>query len=334
MLTALEIKRSLRSWSGSGGASIGPAWLQWVWTFVFCAVVSVGFTIIGFALYANGDGAWRNSAGWAQWYGRNLVVACSIGYANHAAFVLGRRWLGAARVKRFGPWQRMAFYGGVPVASLLVAWPLGLALAGADLPGLLAANNANGIAAAALLAALVVFLSYQYFGLRWRRFDAERRATEAQLKLLQGQIEPHFLFNTLANVLGLMDADPPRARLMLESFVDYLRSSLGGLRTAGHTLGHELTLVEAYASGLPVIASRIGALAELVEHGETGLLFEPGDAHGLADALQWACCNPAAMLAMGACARARYEARYTPDINYAQTLAIYRSAIDEAKAAA
>jgi len=254
MLTALEIKRSLRSWSGSGGASIGPAWLQWVWTFVFCAVVSVGFTIIGFALYANGDGAWRNSAGWAQWYGRNLVVACSIGYANHAAFVLGRRWLGAARVKRFGPWQRMAFYGGVPVASLLVAWPLGLALAGADLPGLLAANNANGIAAAALLAALVVFLSYQYFGLRWRRFDAERRATEAQLKLLQGQIEPHFLFNTLANVLGLMDADPPRARLMLESFVDYLRSSLGGLRTAGHTLGHELTLVEAY---LRIVAIRM-----------------------------------------------------------------------------
>lgn len=95
-----------------------------------------------------------------------------------------------------------------------------------------------------------------------------------------------------------------------------------------------LTLVEAYASGLPVIASRIGALAELVEHGETGLLFQPRDARGLADALQWACRNPAAMLAMGANARARYDARYTPDINYAQTLAVYRSAIDEAKAAA
>ena len=95
-----------------------------------------------------------------------------------------------------------------------------------------------------------------------------------------------------------------------------------------------LTLIEAYASGLPVIASRIGSLAELVEHGETGLLFEPGDSTGLADALQWAISHPAAMLTMGANARARYEARYTPDINYAQTLAIYRSAIDELKATA
>ena len=95
-----------------------------------------------------------------------------------------------------------------------------------------------------------------------------------------------------------------------------------------------LTLIEAYACGLPVIASRIGALAELVEHGETGLLFEPGDARGLADALQWATGHPEAMLVMGANARARYEARYSPDINYAQTLAVYRSAIDEVKASA
>lgn len=85
-----------------------------------------------------------------------------------------------------------------------------------------------------------------YFSLKNRQIDAERRATEARLKLLQGQIEPHFLFNTLANVASLMEHDTRRARLMLESFVDYLRSSLGSLRVAAHTLGDELVLVDAY----------------------------------------------------------------------------------------
>jgi glycosyltransferase involved in cell wall biosynthesis len=89
------------------------------------------------------------------------------------------------------------------------------------------------------------------------------------------------------------------------------------------------TLVEAFACGLPVIASRIGALAELVQDGQTGLLFEPGDAQDLGRTLRWAQAHPAEMAAMGARARARYEAHYTPDINYRQLLAIYHSAIDD-----
>lgn len=89
------------------------------------------------------------------------------------------------------------------------------------------------------------------------------------------------------------------------------------------------TLVEAFGAGLPVIASRIGALAELVEHGKTGLLFEPGDAQDLARTLRWAHEHPQQMAQMGEHARARYESHYTPDINYRQLMTIYRSAIDE-----
>ncbi len=87
------------------------------------------------------------------------------------------------------------------------------------------------------------------------------------------------------------------------------------------------TLVEAYANGLPVIASRLGALAELVEHGRTGLLFEPGSAHDLARHLAWAEALPAKMRAMGENARERYESRFTSARNYAQLMAIYEEAI-------
>lgn len=90
------------------------------------------------------------------------------------------------------------------------------------------------------------------------------------------------------------------------------------------------TLVEAFACGLPVIASRLGALAELVEDGVTGLLFEPGNAEDLARKLRWADEHPAELSVMGGNARAHYEANFTADINYRQLVSIYSEAIAEA----
>ena len=87
------------------------------------------------------------------------------------------------------------------------------------------------------------------------------------------------------------------------------------------------TLVEAYACGLPVIASRLGAMAELVRDGETGLLFEPGNAADLAQKMQWAEAHPETMRRMGEAARAEYEASYTPETNFNQLMAIYSDAI-------
>ncbi|MFY7866997.1 glycosyltransferase family 4 protein [Roseateles sp.] len=87
------------------------------------------------------------------------------------------------------------------------------------------------------------------------------------------------------------------------------------------------TLVEALAAGLPVIASRIGALADLVRDGETGLLFNPGDSDDLSRVLTWAAQHPQEMAQMGRQARIEYEAHYTPQKNLAQLLAIYEEAI-------
>lgn len=86
------------------------------------------------------------------------------------------------------------------------------------------------------------------------------------------------------------------------------------------------TLVEAFSCGLPVIASRLGALAELVREGENGLLFEPGNAQDLASKLAWAESHPMEMQAMGERARAMYERAYSPAINYRELVAIYEQA--------
>jgi len=91
------------------------------------------------------------------------------------------------------------------------------------------------------------------------------------------------------------------------------------------------TLVESFACGLPVIASRLGALETLIDDGINGLLFIPGDAADLAAKLSWAAANPQAMSAMGQEARRKYERLWTGDRNYDQLLAIYREAISSRK---
>lgn len=91
------------------------------------------------------------------------------------------------------------------------------------------------------------------------------------------------------------------------------------------------TVVEAFACGLPVIASRFGAMLELIEDGHTGLLFEPGSPQDLAAKIAWAEANPEAMRRMGVNARRVYEARFTPQENYRQLIGIYQDAMEETR---
>jgi glycosyltransferase involved in cell wall biosynthesis len=87
-----------------------------------------------------------------------------------------------------------------------------------------------------------------------------------------------------------------------------------------------VTLVEAFACGLPVIASRLGAMAEIVDDGRTGLLFHPGDPDDLRRKVQWIIEHPDERDNMAREARAEYERKYTGSVNYAQTISIYETA--------
>jgi glycosyltransferase involved in cell wall biosynthesis len=89
------------------------------------------------------------------------------------------------------------------------------------------------------------------------------------------------------------------------------------------------TIVEAFASGLPVIASRIGALADLVSDRETGLLFEPGNPQDLADKMAWALSHPEKMMEMGHQARAQYKTEFSAEVNYRMLMDIYKGVLAE-----
>jgi signal transduction histidine kinase len=75
-----------------------------------------------------------------------------------------------------------------------------------------------------------------------------KQAIEAELKLMQAQVEPHFLFNTLASVQFLTETDPPKAGQMLGHLLAYLRAALPQLRSGSSTLGQEIDLASAYLS--------------------------------------------------------------------------------------
>ena len=100
-----------------------------------------------------------------------------------------------------------------------------------------------------------------------KRLTSEKRATEANLKLLQAQIEPHFLFNTLSNVLSLLDTNPQRGKSMLIDFIQYLRISLTKIREETATLEQEMAMIRAYLKIFKVrMGDRLTYQIDLPEH--------------------------------------------------------------------
>lgn len=116
-------------------------------------------------------------------------------------------------------------FGGMTVAGLLVApW----------------------IALGALVRQKEAFAREQALAFDLERSELERQALDARLHLLQAQVAPHFLFNTLANVQALVDAGSPQAPAVLRALIAYLRAAVPRLHQASTTLGQEVDLVQAY----------------------------------------------------------------------------------------
>ncbi|WEF31016.1 sensor histidine kinase [Pseudoduganella chitinolytica] len=189
---------------------------------------------------------------WALWLRAGLLATAGV-----CAFSLLEHW-----PRRLPAWlARWALQvGAVALAMPLTTVAIYLSLTASDVPfwqaperrlgfGLLTVLGtllAPWIALAALVRQKDALARHQALAFDLERSELARQASDARLHLLQAQVAPHFLFNTLANVQALVDAQAPQAPALLRSLTAYLRAAVPQLHEPAATLGHELALVRAY----------------------------------------------------------------------------------------
>lgn len=181
----------------------------------------------------------------ARWALQVMAVAFVVPFAAIAAYSLTTLGLDP-------PWwrdeDRLSGFGMLTFTGLLIApW----------------------IAVAALLRQIRGEAERQALTFDLERSEFERQALDARLRLLQAQVEPHFLFNTLANVRELVDAGSAQASNVLGSLIAYLRAAVPRLHEPASTLAQELELVCAY---LEVMHMRMPDRLQFTLHVDDGAL--------------------------------------------------------------
>jgi Histidine kinase/Histidine kinase-, DNA gyrase B-, and HSP90-like ATPase len=204
---------------------------------------------------------------------RTLIYSLCIGLSIQF-LIEGGRYLGTAWQRRRDPaclpsgsmWPGWALMGPWSVAAAVIGYFGGSLLADL-LTGERHTRNPLGADLRPLSLILMLSLGFTvsavYFFYSRGRLAvlqaateaAQRSAAEAQLKLLQSQLEPHMLFNTLANLRVLIGADPVRAQTMLDRLIAFLRATLAASRIGSHALADEFARIDDY---LALMAVRMG----------------------------------------------------------------------------
>lgn len=223
-----------------------PAWAMWLMT----GLVSLGWGFGLLALIAVFGRRW-NDLNWLLAQAPPFLASTFIiGAVFHVVFTL----IEQRAPQTFLDWVNgepglmvSLFYGSVSMVCVGVGLGLSYLLLG-QIPGMEKALWAphRGWWSFALVSIFASVLWGLWAWQQWHDEQLRRQAKEAELRLLQAQIEPHFLFNTLANVRSLIDFDPPAAGQLLDAFTDHLRVSLTSMRADAVPLERELELVGHY----------------------------------------------------------------------------------------
>ena len=182
-----------------------------------------------------------------------FTMSQSIGFSI-CFFVIGSSWL----LKPRAMWTKLLLLVGTILLGTAIGLVIGAHLAGIkqldkiySLPSLIRTMSIGLIFGGIIFYFFLSRHQINYAGSKAReehlkRITSEKEMAETKLRLLQAQIEPHFLFNTLSNVLSLLDTDVKKGRAMLLNLTRYLRLTLDKTRSKTTTLEQELDTVCAY----------------------------------------------------------------------------------------
>ncbi len=257
-----------------------PLWAMTTVTFIWN--IAIGLGLSAFVWVFSGG---RLDLGRTLWM--NLLTAQFIGFSIFGLFWLAGAVIGGKRIDSWTGGLRALFFSAVPLLGLANGYALAFGVIGLIDEGFNVRWLSGWWLAGALMVwAVISLITWRFYKKelriaeaeqqlaldRARTAELERQAASAQLRALQAQIEPHFLFNTLANVVSLIDAQPQDARRMLERLIALLRASLSASRAGHGTLGEEFDLCRAY---LDILAIRMGGRLQCAVEIEPGLRTLP-----------------------------------------------------------
>lgn len=241
------LKQALRSFLILKKRREEPLWARLVVGAALALAVALVLMLASVFLMAKAEMSW-----WTSSLSNNLLLGICAAAAmlllmRVGEWLLPQAWLSALAA---GPeWRPLALMSAILFAGAALGVRAGYVVLGQ----LYAYDMWKKLSGApmvqlkfAIFAALILAANWVWWQFRAKEKALAQQAAESQLRMLQAQIEPHFLFNTLANVQSLIATDAPRAQLMLETFTDYLRASLGQMRASDSSLGVELETARNY----------------------------------------------------------------------------------------
>jgi sensor histidine kinase YesM len=280
-----QFRHVMRHWWSADHDNRGATWMYLVATLIYNCAFAVILTFVFLTF--------NHQATLLETFAETLLISNCIGFSIHLLLELLHRFALPRGFSNLANGKRATLLVLTMVTGVFVGYTIAFAILGKNFAALISRypRAALGLLMVATIGCVIWFLIMDGQSRRLRaeaetakNNESQQRLTaqarDSELRALQAQIEPHFLFNTLANVQALIDYEPQTAKRMLDAFIQHLRMSLDVSRQSRATLATELDFVTTYLQLLEIrmggrLRYRIECAPEAREMPLAPLLLQP-----------------------------------------------------------